>query len=127
MTTVCEKYGPLIGRILISSVFLFAGSMKIMDFAGNTAFIESLGVSYPAFWLVIAIIFEILGGLSLLLGYKAGIGARALIIFTVVATGLAHMNLSDPVQMIMFTKNVAIIGGLIAFAAYGSGKFSLKA
>jgi len=77
-----------------------------------------------------AIIFEVLGGLSVLLGFKARLGAIALIIFTIPAALIFHNfwafeGMEQQTQMIMFMKNLAIIGGLLLITSFGSGPLSI--
>lgn len=120
-----QNYGPVVARILIGGMFLLAGITKVTGFAGTVGYIESIGLGAASLFAVIAIVVEILGGLFVLIGYRAFIGAGALAIFTIVATALFHMNLSDQVQMIMFNKNLAIVGGLLYIMAYGSGPYSV--
>lgn len=122
---VAHRFGPLIARILIGGMFLMSGIQKIFAFEGIVAFTESVGMPYPAVAVVLAMLFEILGGLSILLGYKIGYGATVLIVHTLVASYYFHTNFADQVQMTFFIKNMAIIGGLLYMTAFGAGHFSL--
>jgi putative oxidoreductase len=74
-----------------------------------------------------AIVIEIGGGLSLLLGYWTRAGAIALILFMIPTTLLFHTNFADQNQMIHFLKNLAMFGGLFYVAAYGAGPLSMDA
>ena len=79
-----------------------------------------------------AIVFEVGGGLSVILGYRARWGALALIVFTVPATLIFHNfwaleGMDQQINMIMFMKNLSMIGGLSLVAAYGAGPVSLDA
>jgi len=120
-----NKYGPLTARVLISLIFIILGFGKIMAFNGTVQFMQSAGIPLASFALVIAIIIEIGGGFSLLLGLKAKWGAWVLIPYTIILTLIFHLNLTDQLQMIAFLRNLAIIGGLILIAIHGPGKFSL--
>ena len=64
------KLIPLGGRILLSAIFLMSGLGKITNFTGTQQYMASHGMPYSAFFLVMAIIFEIGGGLSVLLGTR---------------------------------------------------------
>jgi uncharacterized membrane protein YphA (DoxX/SURF4 family) len=122
----------LVGRILLSVIFLMSGVNKIFDFAGTQAYMAQAGMPYTALFLVGAIVFEVVGGLSLVLGYKTKWGAVLLIVFLIPATLIFHRFWSVPpemaqMQMINFLKNIAILGGLLQVAAFGPGRFSLDA
>ena len=114
-----------IGRLFLSAIFLSSGFGKIFKFAGTQQYMEAKGMPIAALFLVFAIILEITGGLSVLLGYKTKWGALALIIFLIPATLIFHNQLSDQMQMIMFMKNVAILGGLFMVVSFGAGPLSL--
>lgn len=120
-----EKIGTLIGRILVSIIFLMAGINKIGNFSGTQDYMASYGM--PLTWLFAmgAVILEIGGGLSLLLGYMSKYGAIALFIFMIPTTLIFHTNFGDQMQVIHFMKNLAIMGGLAYIAAYGGGELSL--
>ena len=73
------------------------------------------------------------GGLSILLGYRAKIGAWLIVVFLLIVTPLMHnfWGLTHPmmaqVQMIMFLKNVSMLGGALLIAQFGAGPLSLDA
>ena len=118
------QYAPLIARILLSAIFIMSAFGKIMDPAGTQGYMDAFGLPIIGILFVLAIIIEGLGGLSLLLGFKARWGAFVLIGFTLVATFTFHLNLADQTQMVMFLKNAAIIGGLLLVALHGAGPLS---
>lgn len=121
-----KKFASLIGRILLALIFLMSGVSKIGDFAGTQAYMESYGMPATAVFLVGAIVFEVAGALMIMLGYYARVGAIALIVFLIPATLIFHMDFGDRTQMIMFMKNLSIMGGLLFVTAYGPGSYSLK-
>ena len=115
----------LIGRILIAYLFIPAGIGKLMGFAGTVGYINSVGLPLPEVAAVIAIVVELGLGIALLLGFKTRWTAIAMAIFTV-ATGLFfHKFWIDATQNTQFFKNLAIAGGMLAFAAFGAGRFSI--
>lgn len=115
----------LIGRIMLSVVFIKAGYDKIGSFANVQKYMDSQGVPGALLSLVIAT--EIGFGLMVLVGYKTRLGAFALAGFTVLAALLFHLKLSDNVQYLFFTKNMAITGGFLALMVAGAGAYSLDA
>ena len=75
----------------------------------------------------------LVGGLSVLLGYRARIGAWLIALFLVIVTPLMHKfwGLTDPamaqMQMIMFMKNLPMLGGALLITQFGAGPLSLDA
>lgn len=120
-----RKYSPVIGRVLIALIFVLSGFGKIMNFNGTLGFMQSVGIPFTAFALVIVIAIELLGGIFLILGLKTKWVTGILIIYTAIAALIFHTNFADQNQMAHFMKNLAIIGGLILIANYGPGRFSL--
>jgi len=125
MDAVRLTYAPLVGRVLLSLIFIMGGIGKIGNPAGTKGYIASAGMPAPELAYIAAVIIELGVGLALLVGFRARIAAVVLGVFTVVATAFFHTRLGDQVQMIMFLKNLAIIGGLFLVYAHGAGAFSL--
>lgn len=122
----------LLGRVLIAALFIPAGIAKIGGFAGTAGYIASKGLPLPEVGAVIAIVIEVGVAAALLIGFKARWAALALAVFTLAAATLFHNYWALPeaqqmVQQLMFTKNIAIVGGLLAFVAFGAGAFSVDA
>jgi putative oxidoreductase len=110
---VIYSAGPFLPRLSIAALFLYSGIGKIMDFTSVESALTSRGLPAPVLLGVLAIIAEVGGGLSLLLGIAPRWGASVLLLFTIVATLLFHLDVSSPMQMAEFLKNTAIAGGLI--------------
>ncbi|HEY9803025.1 MAG TPA: DoxX family protein [Leptolyngbyaceae cyanobacterium] len=121
-----KKYIPLVARSFLAVIFIYAGLNKVFNFAGTSASMAKAGLPIVEVLLVFTIAFQILGGLSIILGYKAQIGAILLIIFMIPATLVFHNPLADPSQFNNFFKNLSIIGGLLLILAYGTGPLSLE-
>jgi len=109
-------------------IFLRSGIGKILDFSGTQQFMNVNGIplALTGILLAAAIIFQLVGGLSVLLGYKAPWGALILILFLVPTTLIFH-NPFAPQQMIAFLKNLGLIGGLLMVNDTGAGSISLDA
>lgn len=120
-----ERLTELVGRILLSHIFILSGMTKIADYAGTQGYMDMFGVHRSLLPLVI--VTEIIGGLSVLLGWKARWGAVALAGFSILAAIFFHTDFSDQGQMINFMKNLAISGGLLVLAAHGAGQWSIDA
>lgn len=117
--------GLLAGRALLGVVFALAGWNKIGGYAGTQAYMDAMGVPGGLLPLVIAL--ELGAGLALIVGYQTRLAALALAGFTLVAAVLFHGNFADQMQSILFMKNLAMSGGLLAIAAVGAGAWSIDA
>jgi putative oxidoreductase len=125
-----EKYGDqavLVGRLFYSSMFLLLGFGKITAFAGTVGYMGSLGVPVPSLVTVLAIIIEIGAGLLMLVGYQTRLVALGLGIYVLITAFIGHSQLGDPNTFQHFMKNMAIVGGSLAFVAFGGGVYSLDA
>lgn len=125
-----EKFGPLLGRILIALLFIPAGINKITGFGGTVGYITSKGLPMPEVGAVIAILVEVVVAAALLVGFKARYAALILALFTAAASVFFHNFWAVPeaqkmMQQLMFTKNFAIVGGLLFIAAFGAGPLSV--
>lgn len=121
----CAKWYMPIGRVLLSLLFIVAGWGKLTGFAATVGMIAAAGFPMPTLMAVLAIIFELGGGILLLTGFHARMAAWMLIVFTAIATVGYHMDWSNQMQMIMALKNVAIIGGLLFVTRVGAGGYGL--
>jgi putative oxidoreductase len=120
-----SSIGLLASRILLSGIFLYSGMSKIFAFAQTQAYMAGKGMHMTALFLVLAILFEVGGGLSVLLGYLPRLGALILALFLIPTTIVFHRDFSVAGQAVQFAKNLAILGGLLAILAVGGGEFSL--
>lgn len=116
-----QKYIPLLARVFLCAIFIKSGIDKIIDPASTRQFMESKGV--PGLLIFPTIIVLLVGGLSVLLGYKSRLGALLLIGFLIPATLIFHFDF--PAQEVQFFKNIGLIGGLLMVAAFGAGSVSL--
>jgi putative oxidoreductase len=123
------KYVLVLGRFLYSLIFLF--TMKGNFTSHAIEFAESKNVPLAFIMVPLSGIIAIIGGLSILLGYKAKIGGWLIIIFLIPVTFLMHAfwNETDPMQIQMqvgnFMKNMALIGAAIYITYFGAGPISI--
>ena len=117
--------GPseLAGRILLASIFLISGLMKIRTYAATAGYMSATGIAGELLPVVIA--FEVLAAIALIIGWKTRLTAFLLAGFTLLSGLIFHSDFADQMQMIMFLKNVAITGGLLLLVANGAGALSL--
>ena len=119
-----QKYLPLISRILISAIFIFSGSMKILGFTATKGYMAMYGMPHTTIFLTLAIMIELGGGLSILLGLKAKLGSLLVFLFLIPTTLIFHRNIADQSQLIHLLSNLAIMGGLLMLVNTGPGKIS---
>jgi putative oxidoreductase len=122
MNTLQSLAAPL-GRILLSLIFVQSGIGKIAQYAGTQGYMESAGVPGALLPLVIAV--EVAGGLAVILGWHARLAAFLLAGFSLLSGLLFHGNFAEPMQMILFMKNVALAGGFLMIVSHGAGPFSI--
>ena len=115
----------LLGRILISVIFIMAGYSKIGGYAGTAEYMQSMGV--PGALLPLVILVELGGGILVVLGLFTRLSAVALAGFSVLAGLLFHFKPDDQMQMMIMMKDIAMGGGFLVIAAHGAGAFSLDA
>jgi putative oxidoreductase len=130
-TSATKGAVALLGRVLFAGIFLMFGpahfSKQLIGYAA------SQGVPLASILVPLSGLLAVAGGLSILLGYRAKLGAWLIVIFLVPVTLMMHKFwvISDPmmaqVQMMMFTKNMAILGGALLISQFGAGPFSLDA
>ncbi len=120
-----KSFAVFIGRILLVLIFLKSGIGKIENFQGTAQYMASHGMPSTNFFLVGAIFFELVGSITIILGYFARFGTVLLLIFLIPTTLIFHNIFVDPKMMIQFMKNVSMFGGLLILLSYGPGRISL--
>ena len=113
----------LIGRVFISGVFLLSGFNKIGNYDGTVGWMESFGL--PGFFLIPAIILEILAPILIIIGYQTKIAAGALSLFCLATAIIFHTDFSDQMQFIAFMKNLALAGGFLFLVVNGAKGYCL--
>ena len=140
-----------LGRFFLCSIFLFSSISEMLDWGEAEKFLHmsvtrwidtfqsnegvfsflSHFVPWLPWILLVSIIFKLVGSIFVVIGYHVRIGASLLIAFLVPATWVVHGFWHVPVQnqpleMVMFMKNLAILGGLVIVLAFGKGKAHLQ-
>lgn len=121
---------PLLGRLFIAALFLVAGIRKILIWEAQVGYFTRLGFPAPELFTVLAVVIEIGGALLLIAGWRTRWVAWLLILFLVIATGMAHRfwefdAAQQANQMNHFLKNLALIGGLLFVSTFGPGRASM--
>jgi putative oxidoreductase len=129
--SVSEYLSPLVGRLVLAWFF----ASQLLHYGGSWGATVSLmsfaGIPAAPFLLLVALLLLLLGSLSLLLGYHTRHGAMLLFAVTVVATALMHAfwQINDnavarQTDFELFSRNVAIAGGLLLLVGLGAGPFA---
>lgn len=123
------KFLVLLGRVFYSAIFIGSGfghfHWQTIEYA------EMHGVPMAEFLVPFSGILAILGGISILLGYKARLGAWLIVIFLVPVTWMMHnfWDVEEPgqrlIQQAMFMKNLSMLGAALLITYWGAGPYSL--
>ena len=113
----------LIGRVLISALFLTSAYDKIFSIDRSMSWIEGFGI--PGFLLYPAIVLEIILPLCIIIGYQARIASGLLAIFCLATAFIFHLNFIDPMQKISFLKNIGLAGGFLFILVNGTKDWSI--
>ena len=113
----------LIGRILLSALFLIEGIGKISMQEDVMMYMENYGI--PGILFIPAVILEILFPLLLIVGYKTKLAAFVMALFTFTVAIIFHTDFSKGMEMVFFLKDLAIAGGFLIIFVYGANKISL--
>lgn len=122
----------LMGRIFIALIFLFEAYDSLWYFEDTKAKMTTYGITWNQDLLLVgAITLLLLGGILVLIGYRARLGALLLLAYWVPVTFIVHSFWNDPeairrTQSILFMRSLAIVGGLLFVYVNGSGRYSIK-
>jgi len=122
-----EGAGALLGRALMSVIFIWSGFGKLIGAAGTVAYFGKLGLPQPTLAMILAVAVELGGGLFLLVGLFTRPIAVVLAFWCVATALIGHADFGDRNMLIHFTKNLAMAGGFAYVALLGAGALSLDA
>ena len=105
----------VLGRILLSSLFLIEGVRKFFFQEETIMYMEEYGV--PEILFFPSLILEILFPILLIIGYKTRISALIMALFTLTVAIIFHTDFQNQMELIMFLKDIAIAGGFLIIAA----------
>ena len=118
-----QAFSALLGRLFLAMIFIQSGLSKMSDYAATQSYMDAMGVSSALLPLVIAL--EVVGGIAIVIGFKARLVALAMAGFSLLSALLFHTNFSDETQTTMLMKNIAIAGGFLMIVAHGAGAYAL--
>ena len=105
----------VLGRILLSSLFLIEGVRKFFFQEETIMYMEEYGV--PEILFFPSLILEILFPILLIIGYKTRISALIMALFTLTVAIIFHTDFQNQMELIIFLKDIAIAGGFLIIAA----------
>lgn len=123
------KYTLLLGRILFSLIFIMSSFGHFGE--QSIGYAASKGVPMASILVPLSGIIELVGGLSILLGYKAKYGAWLIVLFLIPVTFMLHnfWTITDPMaqqmDMAAFMKNISMTGAALMIAYFGTGPLSI--
>lgn len=115
-----SRYLIYFARFLLALIFVVSGYAKMIHFSGTESMLSSQGIPLAPVMTVIVIGVELAGGLMLMIGPRPGWTALVLCVYLIPVTLTIHNFWAAPpaqyqMQQIQFLKNLAIMGGLLAF------------
>lgn len=123
------KYTLLAGRVLYSLIFIFSSFGHFSE--PSIGYAASKGVPAASLLVPLSGIIELIGALSILLGYKAKYGAWLIVLFLIPVTFMLHNfwtiedAMAKQMDMAAFMKNISMMGAALMIAYFGSGPLSL--
>jgi putative oxidoreductase len=123
------KYLVPLGRLLFAAIFLISAPGHFKE--ETIGYAAGHGVPLASVAVPLSGIIAIVGALSVILGFRARIGAWLLVLFLVPVTFSMHnfWTVADPMaasmQRAMFPKNISMLGGALLIAYFGAGPVAL--
>ncbi len=120
-----KKAAPLVARVFLALLFIMAGIGKLTGAEAMAGYFGALGIPMPGISVYLVGLFEVVGGIAIVVGYQTRIVALLLAAFSIASAVLAHTNFADQTQMIMFMKNLGLAGGFLLLWVHGAGGMSI--
>jgi len=126
-----SRYLALVGRQLFSVIFIIASAGHFTS--GTIALAAQHGVPFAGLLVPLSGLIALAGGLSVLFGYRARIGGALLVLFLVPVTFTMHnfWAAADAatfrLELLLFTRNIVLLGCALLVTRVGAGPLSLDA
>jgi putative oxidoreductase len=127
MQRALATVGPLLGRVLLSGVFLYSGYLKFVATGRAASSLAGRGFPYATPAAYAAGTFEVVAALLLVFGLRARAAAWAVVLYLALVTYLFHLPgalRGDVAQTLQLLKNAGLAGGMLLIATHGPGPFS---
>ena len=99
--------------IMLISVFFTNGIIKLLNFDQTINWVESL--SYPKEIVYAGIFIELVAPILILINVYKKIAIYSLVLFCILTAILFHTNLSNPMELTQFLKNIGLAAGFYFF------------
>ena len=123
MTNQFNHFVALLGRFIVGTFYLYYGINNLVDFAGMSGYAAYKGVPLPGVAVMVGALLLLIGGVSILVGYRPVAGITALVLFLLPVTMLMHnyWTISDPqmrvIEQGLWMRNMALAGAALCFLA----------
>lgn len=122
----------LLGRIFLSTIFFYEVIDTIFFYGHAKQVMTNYGVTWMQDTLLITVLVMLgVGAFLVVIGYFARVGSFLLLLVWIPFTVIVYSFWNDPpdlqrINLLYFTRNLAIIGGLLLLLAHGSGEYSVR-
>lgn len=115
----------LLGRVLMSVIFLVGGYGKLMAPDATMGMFTHYHLPAAGAAYAVAVAVELGGGLLILIGWKTRLVAPVMAVWCIATALVAHLHPDNSMQMINFMKNLCMAGGFLQVVAFGPGRIAL--
>ena len=118
-----NKLMAFAGRFMVGGFYLYYGINNLVDYAGMTGYAGFKGVPMPSIAVIVGAILLLIGGISILAGWRPMIGITALVAFLLPVTMMMHnfWTVADPqmhvIEQGLWMRNMALAGAALLFLA----------
>jgi putative oxidoreductase len=121
----------LIARVLLVAIFPISGYYKIVQWPAIAGVVERAGLPFPTLLGMLGTGAELVLPALVVLGLWTRCAAAGLVVYVIAATYIGHPIRNVPpevyfAQLMGIMKNLALIGGLLAIAAAGPGRWAIQ-
>jgi putative oxidoreductase len=124
MSTASLEWVALLGRVLMSAIFIHGGYVKALAPTATMATLGHLGLPLPGAAYAVGLIIELGFGVLFLVGFRARLVSLVLAGWCIATAFVAHYHPENREAMIHFMKNVCMAGGFLQVVAFGAGRLS---
>jgi putative oxidoreductase len=118
-----NKLSAFVGRFMVGGFYLYYGINNLVDYAGMSGYAAFKAVPMPSLAVIVGAILLLIGGLSILAGWRPVIGIITLVVFLLPVTMLMHnfWTIPDPqmrvIELGLWMRNMALAGASLMFLA----------